>query len=197
MENGKKGLPPHLTPGNPGNSGGKPGRTGRRPNDLKAFLRSILDHPRYQRRIMRAALAEDLNVQLLRTMNEIVHGRPAQKVVVEGEVDLLVQNAYPGKAARVKATLQNAIDPSLRQLAAAEGVPVEESVVIDDEDEDDAAYPSDEGTPVRSADTDEHESRGRDQRGARARGAARTRGEGNKGGPGRADAHGVGGSEDV
>ena len=30
----QRGLPPHLTPGNPGNSGGKPGRSGKKSDEF-------------------------------------------------------------------------------------------------------------------------------------------------------------------
>lgn len=135
MAEEKRGLPDHLTPGNPGNSGGKPGRSGRRPNALKSFLRGILEHPRYQRRIMRAALDDEFNVPLFRAMNEIVHGKAAQKVVVEGEVDVLVQNAYPGQGAIEARPIKQIVDPAMRKLALAEGVEIEEDLSDAPEDQ--------------------------------------------------------------
>lgn len=128
-------LPDHLTPGNPGNSGGKPGRSGRKPTAFKIFARNLLDHPRLQRAIMRKALEGDTS--MIRFLHDSAHGKPAQKVVVEGEVDLLVQNVYPGQAmkgAGQKKAIAQAIEPSLRALAAAEGVEVEEEVVFEEED---------------------------------------------------------------
>jgi hypothetical protein len=38
-----KGLPKHLTPGNPGNSGGKPGRSGRKTVDFYERCEGLTD----------------------------------------------------------------------------------------------------------------------------------------------------------
>lgn len=46
-----KGLPTHLTPGNPGNSGGKKERSGRTSNWLKRFARRMVKSPSAQKSV--------------------------------------------------------------------------------------------------------------------------------------------------
>lgn len=97
----RKGLPDHLTPGNPGNSGGKPGRSGRKPSKwiedcekalegsnapevLKAIIAGdIQEHIGDDRKTGEPIYGETRNtdrIGAIKFLASYVHGEPEQKI---------------------------------------------------------------------------------------------------------------------
>lgn len=85
------GLPPHLTPGNPGNSGGKKGRSGAKPNWLKRFAKAMLKHPGTResvRKILHSKGKHPGFTALFKELGTRAYGKPTETVDLNHKVTL-------------------------------------------------------------------------------------------------------------
>lgn len=95
----RKGLPSHLTPGNPGNSGGKPGRSGPRPAPFKAFLGKLRSDPLFHAALEKAARDTESRgfSAALKLVSDYDDEKPAEKRQIVGPVEVHVTFKREGK----------------------------------------------------------------------------------------------------
>lgn len=88
----KRGLPPHLIPGNPGNSGGKPGRSGGPSSEFSAKCRAAFTKHELLNEAVRIALKGKREADRLKAMEFVAnygYGKPNQPVTGDDGQPLL------------------------------------------------------------------------------------------------------------